>query len=47
MAAYCIPCDVLSADVNVMGGIDTKSNIPFNVLITTDVTDTGVVSIAG
>lgn len=42
MAAYVINLDVLGSDNNVMGGVDTKSNIPFNVLITTDTTDTGI-----
>ncbi|OGH05450.1 MAG: hypothetical protein A2W22_05625 [Candidatus Levybacteria bacterium RBG_16_35_11] len=41
MAAYAIDLDSLGADTNSMGGIDTKTNIPFNVLVTTDTTDTG------
>lgn len=41
MAVYCISFDVLGMDQNVMGGVDTKNNIPFNILVETDPTDTG------
>lgn len=40
MAAYCVCLDVMGNDNNVMGGVDTKQNVPFNVLLTTDVTGT-------
>ena len=42
MAVYCVALDVLGNDNNVMGGVDTKMNVPFNILVTTDTTDTGV-----
>jgi hypothetical protein len=41
MAIYALVYDVLGNDNNVMGGIDTKNNVPFNILINTDSTDTG------
>lgn len=43
MACYALVFDVLGNDNNVMGGIDTKNNVPFNILINTDSTDTGPV----